>query len=189
MRLALAVLRWVVGGTFMAHGAQKLFGKFGGGGLEQTAEMFEKGLGMAPGKRNALAAGVSEFGGGALLVAGVGIPLATTALTGTMTTAVLKVHKDKGFFAAEGGYEFNLLLVAALFVLADEGPGALALGGKVHGPLVALASVAAGVAGGYAAIELASREAAKSGSTAGSNGGQPNGGGPAAEPAPASASA
>jgi putative oxidoreductase len=188
MRFALAVLRWVVGGTFMAHGAQKLFGSFGGPGLEQTAEMFETHLGMAPGKRNALAAGVSELGGGALLAAGVAVPLATSTLTGTMTTAVLKVHKDKGFFSSNGGYEFNLLLVAALFALADEGPGVLALGGdRRHGPLVAIAAVAAGIAGGYAAIEVANREAAKLGSTAG--GAQSNGGGPTAEPEPASATA
>jgi putative oxidoreductase len=191
MRWGMAVLRWVVGGIFMAHGAQKLFGSFGGPGLEGTAEMFEKGLGMAPGKRNALAAGASEFGGGALLVAGTGIPLATSALTGTMTTAVWKVHKDKGFFAAEGGYEFNLLLVAALFAIADEGPGSLALGrSDAGGPVRAFASLAAGVAGGFAAMELAKREAAKSGGGAQAADGQgANGAAPASEPAPASASA
>lgn len=191
MRFALAVLRLVVSASFIGHGGQKLFGWFGGGGLDQTAEMFEQGLGMAPGKRNALAASVSEVGGGVLVATGIGLPLAATALTGTMTTAVLKVHKDKGFFAHEGGYELNLLLVAALFALVDEGPGSLALGGKDgHGPFVALLSVLAGVAGGFGAVELAKRELAKRGPAA--DDGHSNGGGPAAtEPAgaPASASA
>ena len=69
MRLGLALLRWLVGGLFMAHGAQKLFGAFGGNGLEATGRFFEEHLQLAPGKRNALAAGLSEFGGGAALAA------------------------------------------------------------------------------------------------------------------------
>ncbi|UGS38763.1 DoxX family protein [Capillimicrobium parvum] len=162
MRWGLALLRIIVGGAFMAHGAQKLFGWFGGYGLEGTGKFFEEGLQMAPGKRNAAAAGVSEFGGGALLAAGTAVPVAAMALTGTMTTAIWKVHKEKGFFNTEGGYEFNLLLIAAVFVLADEGPGALSVGsGEGAGSLIALASVAAGVAGGFAAMELGSREHAK----------------------------
>ena len=70
MRWGLALLRIIVGGAFMAHGAQKLFGWFGGYGLEGTGKFFEEGLQMAPGKRNAAAAGLSEFGGGGLLAAG-----------------------------------------------------------------------------------------------------------------------
>jgi len=191
MRWGLALLRWLVGGLFMAHGAQKLFGSFGGPGLEQTGQFFEEGLGMAPGKRNALAAGVSEFGGGAAIAAGVATPLAASALTGTMTTAIWKVHKDKGFFTSEGGYEFNLLLVAALAVLVDEGPGALALGRREgYGPFMALLAVGAGAAGAFGAMELAKRELAKRQTAQPGdqgNGAGPDAGAPSGEPAATSA--
>jgi putative oxidoreductase len=164
MRFGLTVLRLVLGGTFMAHGAQKLFGWFGGGGLRQTSEMFEQGLQMAPGKRNALAAGASEFGGGLGMVAGVATPLAGAALTGTMLTAIQKVHGSKGFFNTEGGFEFNLVLIAAVLVLADDGPGPLALGSSEGAGLKgALFALGAGAAASYAAIELGRREAEKRG--------------------------
>jgi putative oxidoreductase len=160
--LGLAVLRLVVGGTFMAHGAQKLFGWFGGYGPEGTGQFFEEGLHLAPGKRNAIAAGASEFGGGALLAIGAAIPLASAALTATMTTAVLKVHKEKGFFVTEGGFEYNLVLLASVFAIAADGPGPLALRADEHtGPLWALASLGAGAVGGWAAIEVGHREYAK----------------------------
>ncbi len=162
MRWGLALLRWAVGGLFMAHGAQKLFGWFGGQGLEATAEGFEQGLQMAPGKRNALAAGISELGGGAALVTGVATPLAATALTSTMVTAIWKVHKDKGYFASEGGYEHNLVLIAAVAALADAGPGPLALGREEGGGgKAALCSLAVGTAAAFATMELGRREAEK----------------------------
>ncbi len=189
MRWGLTLLRLIVGGTFMAHGAQKLFGAFGGPGLEATAQGFEQGLQMAPGKRNALVASVSELGGGALLVAGAATPVATTALTSTMTTAIWKVHKAKGFFISEGGFEFNLLLLGALFVLADEGPGALALGdSEARGALWGFAQLATGVAGAFGAMELGRREAERLAAAAGSSNGGP-GQARADEPAAASASA
>jgi putative oxidoreductase len=183
------LLRLTVGGLFMAHGAQKLFGWFGGPGLEQTGQFFEQGMQMAPGKRNALAAGVSELGGGTLIVTGAATPLATTALTSTMVTAIWKVHKDKGFFTSEGGFEFNLVLIAALALLADEGPGPLSVGrDEGGGTKAALFSLAAGTAGAFAAMEVAKREAARMPSAAGPSG---NGGSaastPSGAPAPASA--
>lgn len=190
MRLGLAVLRVLIGGGFMAHGAQKLFGWFGGYGLEGTGKFFEEGLQLAPGKRNAAAAGLSEFGGGALVAAGIAMPVATTTLTGTMTTAVWKVHKEKGFFASDGGYELNALLVAALAVLTDEGPGALSLGrDDGYGPFVTMLALAAGVAGGFAAMELGRREYEKLSAAGGGAAGQANGASPVREPAGASASA
>ncbi|MEZ5124167.1 MAG: DoxX family protein [Solirubrobacterales bacterium] len=159
MRWGLALLRVVVGAGFMAHGAQKLFGWFGGYGLEGTGKFFEENLQLAPGKRNAAAAGLSEFGGGALVAAGAAMPVATATLTGTMTTAVWTVHKEKGFFASDGGYELNLVLVAALAALTDAGPGALSLGrSDGHGSFVTLLALAAGAAGGFAAMELGRRE-------------------------------
>jgi putative oxidoreductase len=162
MKLGHTVLRVVVGGAFAAHGAQKLFGWFGGPGLEQTGQFFEGGLQMAPGKRNAAAAGVSEFGGGLALAAGIATPVAATALTSTMITAIIKVHAEKGFFATEGGYEYNLILLGAVLAVVDEDSG----------PIAALAVLAAGAAGALAAIELGKREAAKlAAAGASSNGG------------------
>src|SRR5665648_454286 len=127
MRWGLTVLRMIIGGLFIGHGAQKLFGRFGGGGLEATGQLFDQ-IGMQPGKRNAVAAGASEFGGGALLALGAASPLPHTMLTGTMATAIWKVHRPNGPWATNNGYEYNLVLIAALFALAEGGPGALALG-------------------------------------------------------------
>ena len=84
MTFGIALLRAVVGGLFIGHGLQKLLGKFGGHGLEGTAGFFEQ-LGLRPGKVHATAAGVAEAGGGALLVLGAATPLASAAITGTMT--------------------------------------------------------------------------------------------------------
>ena len=142
------LLRVGVGAGFMAHGAQKLFGWFGGHGLDQTGQFFEEALQMAPGKRNATAAGLSEFGGGALLASGLATPIATTSLTSTMVTAIWKVHKEKGFFTQDGGWELNALLVAALLAIAEEESGAAA----------AVFTLAAGTAGAFAAMELGRRE-------------------------------
>jgi putative oxidoreductase len=170
------LLRVGVGAGFMAHGAQKLFGWFGGNGLEATGQFFEQHLQMAPGKRNAAAAGLNEFGGGAVLASGLATPIATTALTSTMVTAIWKVHKDKGFFAQDGGWELNALLIAALLVIAEE----------ESGPAAAVFTAVAGVAGAFAAIEVGRREYERLHAGETTNAGA-NGGGPAqaAEPEPA----
>ena len=86
--------RLVVGGFVFGHGTQKLFGWFGGAGIEGTAKGFEK-AGLRPGPRNAVAAGLAETGGGALLVTGLATPLGATLVTGTMLTAIEHVHRDK----------------------------------------------------------------------------------------------
>ena len=139
-------LRLTIGGLFFGHGAQKLFGWFGGHGLDGTGQFFEA-LGMRPGRRNALAAGIAEAGGGAALAAGVAVPAAAAALTGTMLTAIHKVHLKNGPWVTDGGFEYNLVLIAAVLTLAETGPGPLALGGKRHGAGWALAAAAAGAAG------------------------------------------
>jgi putative oxidoreductase len=150
MGLGITTLRAVVGGAFFAHGAQKLFGWFGGHGPDATGQAFER-MGMRPGKRNALIAGASEAGGGALLALGLMTPLGAAAVTGVMSEAVRRVHWEKGFFSTEGGYEYNLVLVATAAAIADAGPGPLsldrALGIKMSGPAWALAALGAGVAG------------------------------------------
>ena len=88
MDLALLVLRLVVGLLFVGHGAQKLFGVFGGGGLEGTAGMFDS-IGLRPGWLHARAAGTAEFLGGALIALGLFTPFAAAALIAVMTVAVI----------------------------------------------------------------------------------------------------
>src|SRR3954464_12651999 len=91
MDLALLVLRLVAGLLFAAHGAPKLFGAFGGGGLEGTTRMFDN-IGLGPGWLHARAAGTAEFGGGLLLALGLFTPFAAAALIAVMTAAVVTVH-------------------------------------------------------------------------------------------------
>ncbi len=147
MRLALLFLRTLIGGLMVGHGLQKLTGSFGGHGLEGTGQFFES-LGLRPGRRHAIAAGASEAGGGALLVAGVLTPATVAVLIGVQVTAIRTVHLKNGPWASNGGYEYNLVLIAALVALAELGPGRLSIDGDgLHGPGFALAALAAGVAG------------------------------------------
>jgi putative oxidoreductase len=162
MDLALFVLRIVVGGLFAAHGAQKLFGSFGGHGIAGTGQFFEQ-LGLKPGERYARLAGLAEFGGGLLLVLGFLTPLGAAAIIGTMTVAILTVHGPKGWQNTEGGYEYNVVLATAAFALAAAGPGAwsidraLGLGWGAGWGFVALA---AGILGGMGAL-ISARGAAR----------------------------
>src|SRR3978361_853276 len=116
------VERGLIGGLFIGHGTQKLFGWFGGPGRAGTEGMMSA-LQMHPAKANALAAGVTEVGGGALIAAGLATPAAAAALTGVMTTAIKKVHLANGPWAANGGWEYNAVLIAAVTALAEGGPG------------------------------------------------------------------
>src|SRR5580704_13785876 len=112
MRLGSLGLRIAVGAFFVGHGTQKLFGWFGGSGLEATSQAFEQ-LGLRPGRPNAIAAGVAEAGGGALLASGLANPLAAT-----MLTAIRRVHAKNGPWVTNGGYEYNVVLIAAALALA-----------------------------------------------------------------------
>lgn len=163
MNLARLAARTIIGGLFIGHGTQKLKGWFGGPGLESTGEMMEA-LDMHPPRRNAIAAGVTETAGGALLLTGLATPVASAALIGTMITAIRKVHLPKGPWVAEGGYEYNLVLIAALLALAEEGPGDISLdaafGVQKTGPAWALAALAVGAAASTATIE-AGRDTAR----------------------------
>jgi putative oxidoreductase len=153
-----------VGILFVGHGTQKLFGWFGGHGLDATTEGFEQ-MGLRPARANAIAAGVSEAGGGALLVAGLATPLAAAILTGTMLTAIRTVHGKNGPWITDGGYEYNAVLIAAVLALAETGPGPFSLDGATgrerSGPrwaAFALALGAAGALGARAVNELAAPE-------------------------------
>ena len=128
-----AVLRLVVGTVFVAHGAQKLFGLWGGGGLAGTAAFLAQ-LGLTPAYPLAVAVAIVEFGGGLLLIAGALTFFAALALALEMTVATWKVHVANGFFInwalAPGqghGYEFNLTLIGALIALMLAGPGAFSI--------------------------------------------------------------
>jgi putative oxidoreductase len=157
------LLRLTVGGFFFGHGTQKLFGWWGGHGIEPTSQMFE-GLGMRPGRRNAIAAGVAETAGGAALAAGFATPLAAGAVTSVMLTAIHRVHLKNGPWVTQGGYEYNVVLIAALLTLTEVGPGDLsldhALGQEHAGPGWALAALGLGVGGAVGAHVLAGLEAA-----------------------------
>jgi putative oxidoreductase len=157
MKLGTLAIRGVVGPLFIGHGTQKLFGWFGGHGLDGTSGFFEQGLGLRPGKRHATAAGVSEALGGALLTLGAATPLGTSMISGTMVTAIRKVHASKGPWVTEGGYEYNAVILAAMFAIAEHGPGPLsvdrALFPRMKGTGLALLQLAAAVAGSYLATE------------------------------------
>ena len=139
----LVVLRAGVGGVLIAHGCQKLFGWFGGHGLKGTATSFES-MGFRPGFPSAVAAGVGEAGGGALIMLGLATPLAGSAATGTMIAATA-VHHPAGFFAQAGGYEYAALLGLSTAALALTGPGAWsldqALGYRFNRPWMSVAGL------------------------------------------------
>jgi putative oxidoreductase len=150
MSIFIALVRALVGGLFVGHGTQKLFGWFGGHGLEGTGQFFDD-LGLAPGKRHAALAGAAEAGGGALLALGLATPVAGAALTGTMVQAIRSVHAPKGPWATEGGWEYNAVLIGTVLAVVEAGGGALSLdalrGHQRKGPLWALLALGAGVAG------------------------------------------
>jgi putative oxidoreductase len=120
-----AVLRLAMAAVFTAHGAQKLFGIWGGGGLTGTAAYFAQ-LGLEPAYPLAILAGVVEFAGGLLLLAGAFTQIAAALLVVQMLVAIWTVHLDAGFFLP-AGYEFNLTLIGALVSLMLTGPGALSI--------------------------------------------------------------
>jgi putative oxidoreductase len=141
---------------------QKLTGWFGGPGLAGADGMMAS-LSMYPPRRNSLAAGIVEAGGGTMLALGLGTPLASAALIGNMVTAIRKVHLPNGVWAANGGWEYNAVLIAALAFLAEEGPGEVsldrALGMERTGPAWGLGALALGAAASAGAIELGRRSA------------------------------
>ncbi|UVL27876.1 DoxX family protein [Pseudomonas donghuensis] len=122
----LSIIRILVGIIFMAHGAQKLFGLFGGGGLAGTAQFMES-LGLAPGLLMALLSGGAEFFGGLALVIGLLVRPAALALTVTLIVAIFSAHIGNGLFMANNGYEFALALMAGTLAVLVEGAGKLSL--------------------------------------------------------------
>lgn len=119
--LAEPMVRVAAGLLLVPHGAQKLFGLFGGYGLEATSQFFATKLGLPA--SFALLAGLIEFIGGLALAAGLATRLAAALVVGVMAVAVFHVHLSKGFFWTQGGYEYPLLwgVVALAFVIRGGG--------------------------------------------------------------------
>ena len=161
MELALLVLRVVVGLLFVGHGAQKLFGVFGGHGIAGTAGFFES-IGLRPGRIHAPAAGAAEFLGGALIALGLLTPLGAALIIAVMVAAVATVHLPNGIWATSNGYELNLVYGAVAFALAGVGAGQISLdnviGWDVAGTGWALGALAIGLVGGIGAV-LSGRQA------------------------------
>ncbi|GAA3811614.1 DoxX family membrane protein [Streptomyces phyllanthi] len=123
--LGLLLLRLGTGGVLAAHGTQKLFGWFGGHGIQGTSAFMES-VGYEPGRASAVASGLAETGGGTLLALGLATPAAGAAAAGGMAGAAA-VHTPNGFFNQEGGYEYAATLGLAAAGLAITGPGKLSL--------------------------------------------------------------
>jgi putative oxidoreductase len=117
-------LRLGAGVIFTAHGAQKLFGWYGGYGLEGTAGWMVS-IGLEPGVLMAAMAGSAEFFGGLLLVTGLLVRPAALILALTMLVAIVTVHLENGLFMSNNGYEFGLALLAVSVALVFRGAGSL----------------------------------------------------------------
>lgn len=146
MDVGLLVLRLVVGGLFIGHGSQKLFGSFGGHGLEGTGGFMGK-LGYRPGRPMAALAGFTELAAGALLVLGFLTPFAAAGIIGVMVNAIIAVHWRNGVWNQDGGIEYPLVLCATAAAVTFAGPGAYSVDGLLDLEL-------AGVAWGMSAILL-----------------------------------
>ena len=127
-------LRLPVGIIFVAHGAQKLFGWFGGHGLEGTGQWMAS-IGLEPGYTMALLAGSAEFFGGLALILGLLVRPASIVLAFTMIMAIFAVHISNGLFMSNNGYEFALTLLAATVALAISGAGRASLDRMVAGKI------------------------------------------------------
>lgn len=123
-------LRLPVGVILIAHGAQKLFGWFGGYGLEGTGQWMAS-IGLEPSVLMALMAGSAEFFGGVLLLIGLLTRPAAAVTAITMLVAIVTVHWDNGLFLSNNGYEFGLALLAAAVSLLFSGAGNLSVDKKL----------------------------------------------------------
>jgi putative oxidoreductase len=166
MAYGLLFLRVVVGLIMFGHGAQKLFGWFGGGGLKGTAGFFGQ-LRFRPGHQlpMALMAGMSETAG-LLFAFGFVTPFAALALASVMVVAVGTVHWKNGLWVSSGGYEFNLVLWTVAIAVAAIGPGRFSIDRALHwddnlsGVWWGAGVLAASLVGGFLVMALREREPA-----------------------------
>ena len=126
LNIGLLILRLVIGLTMAGHGAQKVFGWWGGPGIDGWVSAVTR-LRIRPPVPWAWLAALSELGGGLLLALGLLSPLGSLAIIGTMLVAIATVHWANGFWSGKRGYEFNLTLMAAAAALALTGPGTYSL--------------------------------------------------------------
>jgi putative oxidoreductase len=160
MDAGLLLIRVAIGAIMAAHGAQKLFGWFGGHGLAGTGGWLET-MGFRPARLHAAVNGLAEFSGGLLLAVGLITPLGAAAVAGVMLVAIATVHWSNGFFNHAGGYEFNLLIVATAIALALIGPGKISIdhlaGWTLAGPAWGLVAVAISVVAATSVLALRAR--------------------------------
>ncbi len=128
MSIAFLIVRVILGLSFMAHGTQKLFGWFGGGGITGTGDFFE-GLGYRPGRTFAAMAALCETIGGFLTLIGAGGALGPVLIVIVMLVAIGSVHIHKGFFVQNGGWELNTAYIAAAIAIAFAGNGLYSIDG------------------------------------------------------------
>src|SRR5256885_4975257 len=124
--LGLLILRLVIGLTVAAHGAQKLFGWWGGPGMNGWTGAMNR-MRIRPAVPWAWMSALAELLGGLGLAVGLLTPLSGLAIAGSMLVAIALVHWPKGFWATKGGYEFNLSILAAIAAIGLTGPGAYSL--------------------------------------------------------------
>jgi putative oxidoreductase len=163
LSLGLLILRVVVGLTLAGHGAQKLFGWWGGPGFKAWAEGVAR-MRIRPALPFAWLAALAELGGGLLLAVGFLSPLGSLAIIGTMLVAIATVHWPNGFWNTKRGYEFNLTIIAAVVAIGLTGPGAYsidhAIGLLLPEPITFLVGVVVVVLGVAGMLALRSPKAA-----------------------------
>lgn len=162
MELGLLLLRAVFGLVLAAHGAQKLFGWFGGYGIKGTGGWLQS-IGFPAGRVMAVMAGSSELVGGLLLALGLFTPVGAGLIIATMLVAVMTAHAGKGFFNSNGGGELPLLIAAAALGIAFIGPGRISLDWvlelKTWGPAAGPVALGIGLVGCAFALALRSASA------------------------------
>ena len=126
LALGLLVLRLVIGPTVAAHGAQKLFGWWGGPGMTGWVGAMNR-MRIRPAAPWAWLSALAELVGGLAFAVGLLNPLPSLAIAGSMLVAIALVHWPRGFWSTKGGYEFNLSILAAITAIALAGPGAYSL--------------------------------------------------------------
>jgi putative oxidoreductase len=160
MNVGLLIIRIAVGVLLVGHGTQKLFGWFGGHGIAGTGQFFES-LGYRPGPPMALLAGAGEAAGG-LLALGLLTPLASAAVVGVLFNAIMAVHRGKGPWAMEGGWELPFTYAAVAAAIAFTGPGRFsldaAIGWHIWGDAWGVGATVVGVAAGMITLALRTRQ-------------------------------